>query len=414
MSSFSYSCKRSIEGGTQAGGNLFHSFGEFSVPTGSEAYFNNTADIQNIISRVTGKSISNIDGLIRTNGTANLFLINPNGSVFGANARLNIGGSFVASTANALRFGNLGFFSATDKNIPSPLLTINPSALLFNQINQNAAIQNKSVAPAGRDPAGFNANGLRVPNGKSLLLVGGNVSMNRGRLNANGGRVELAGLNEPGTVLLGINGDNLSLKFPENIARAEVSLTNSSGIYVTGAGGGNIAVNARNLEILGGSILTGGIGQDLGTPETIAGDITLNATGEVKVAGGSIVRNLVRLGSKGNGGNIAIDSSSFSLQEGGLLDASTFGQGNAGNVTVSAKDAVSLIYAGILSTVGAGGVGKGGNIDINAATLLLTDGAQIRTITRGASDTPGIIHSRSKNILSMSWARNHSALVRES
>jgi filamentous hemagglutinin family protein len=378
---------RTIEGGTQAGGNLFHSFGEFSVPPGSAARFNNALDIQNIITRVTGGSGSNIDGLIGANGNANLFLINPNGIVFGANARLDVRGSFVASTANAMQFGNIGFFSATEKNIPSPLLTVNPSALLFNQISQNAAIQNNSIAPAGTDPAGFNAFGLRVPDGKSLLLVGSNVSMDGGQLNAYGGRVELGGLAEPGTVALDVNGDNLSLTFPENVTRASVSLSNQAAIYVEGAGSGNIAVNARNLEILGGTVLSAGIGQGLGTPETVAGDITLNATEEIKVSGGSSIRNLVDLGSVGNGGNITIDSGSFSLRDDAQLGASTFGQGNAGNVTVRATDAVDLADADIFGTVESGGVGKGGNIDINAATLSLLDGAQLLTLTREASNT---------------------------
>ncbi|MBW4456309.1 MAG: filamentous hemagglutinin N-terminal domain-containing protein [Nostoc indistinguendum CM1-VF10] len=373
-----------ITGGTQAGSNLFHSFGEFSVPPGGTASFNNALDIQNIISRVTGGSASTIDGIIRANGTANLFLINPNGIIFGQDASLNIGGSFVGTTANALQFGNRGFYSATDQNIPSPLLTINPSALLLNQINQNAAIQNNSVAFAGTDLAGFNALGLRVPDRKSLLLVGGNVSMDRGRLNANGGRVELGGLTQAGTVGLGVNGDNLSLIFPENVGRASVSLTNQAGIYVTGAGGGNIAVNAGNLEILGGSILSAGIGQGLGTPETVAGDIMLNATGEIKVAVKSIVGNQMRFGSQGSGGNITINSGSFSLQDGAQLSASTYGQGNAGNVTVRARDAISLADAYLFSTVSAGGVGKGGNIDINAATLSLTDGARLVTATQPA------------------------------
>ncbi len=154
-----------ITEGTQAGTNLFHSFEEFSVPTGGTAFFNNAGNIQNIISRVTGKSVSSIDGLIRANGTANLFLINPNGIIFGQNASLDIGGSFVATTANAIQFDNQGFFSADNPNTPA-LLTVNPSAFLFNQIASQPtnSIESKAF--------------LSVLDGQSLLLVGGKVSPN--------------------------------------------------------------------------------------------------------------------------------------------------------------------------------------------------------------------------------------------
>ncbi|MEM8718033.1 MAG: filamentous hemagglutinin N-terminal domain-containing protein [Cyanobacteria bacterium P01_G01_bin.39] len=119
-----------ITGGETREGNLFHSFQDFSIPTGNEAFFNNKDDIANIFSRVTGGNISNIDGLIRANGNASLFLINPAGIIFGQNASLNIGGSFYGSSASSILFED-GEFSAADLDNP-PLLTVNaPIGLSF-------------------------------------------------------------------------------------------------------------------------------------------------------------------------------------------------------------------------------------------------------------------------------------------
>ncbi|WP_229424017.1 filamentous hemagglutinin N-terminal domain-containing protein [Moorena producens] len=117
-----------IEGGATRGSNLFHSFQDFNVGQLQRVYFANPAGIDHILSRVTGSNISNILGTLGVDGGANLFLLNPNGIVFGQNARLDIAGSFFATTANSLVFNNGTEFSAT-----------NPEALSFTPISLNCS-----------------------------------------------------------------------------------------------------------------------------------------------------------------------------------------------------------------------------------------------------------------------------------
>ena len=120
-----------INGGAVRDANLFHSFQEFNVEAGREAYFTNPNGITNIFSRVTGNNISDIQGVLGVLGNANLYLINPNGILFGENASLDVNGSFFASTADSVLFDNGFEFSAVNPDAP-PLLTINiPIGLRF-------------------------------------------------------------------------------------------------------------------------------------------------------------------------------------------------------------------------------------------------------------------------------------------
>jgi filamentous hemagglutinin family protein len=385
-----------IDGGAIRGANLFHSFSQFDIGEGREAYFANPSGVENILSRVTGNDASRIFGKLGVLGNANLFLINPNGIIFGRNASLDVRGSFVGTTANAIGFGNQGFFNATNPNTPA-LLTVNPSAFFFNQIAA-APIQNNSVAPAGTAPTGSPTSGLRVPDGRSLLLLGGNVSMNGGRLNAFGGRVELGGLAEVGTVGLNVDSSLLSLSFPDAVAWADVFLSNASRVDVRAGGGGSIAINARFLDISGESLLLAGIRQGLGTASSQAGDITLNATEALRVSQSSYILNEVASNAIGNSGSVIITTGSLFVTDFSQLSASTFGQGSAGSLIINARDRVFFdgissdgsSSSGVYSVVGLRGSGKGGEIRISARSLEVTNGARLDTNTSGKGDAGSI------------------------
>ncbi|MEL6931345.1 MAG: filamentous hemagglutinin N-terminal domain-containing protein [Cyanobacteria bacterium J06600_6] len=233
-----------ITGGETRGNNLFHSFQEFSVPANNEAFFNNASDIANIFSRVTGGNISNIDGLICANGNASLFLINPAGIVFGAEARLDLGGSFYGTTADTVLFEN-GEFSATE--IDNPLLTISaPVGLGFRDnpgeiVNRanfglNTRILDGSFSGQFADESftAITSIGLEVEPGQNFFLVGGDVIIeNMAGITAPEGRVELGGLSVAGTVSFNDDG---SLSYPEGIAKSNVSLAEDSRVEVRGSG----------------------------------------------------------------------------------------------------------------------------------------------------------------------------------
>ncbi|MBD2067769.1 filamentous hemagglutinin N-terminal domain-containing protein [Leptolyngbya sp. FACHB-671] len=373
-----------IEGGAQRGNNLFHSFREFHVDEGRSVYFADPG-VDNILARVTGGGQSQILGVLGVLGDANLFLLNPSGILFGDDARLDVRGSFVATTANAIAFPNGDVFSATNATAPTPLLNVNPNALLFNQLNPQPII-NRSIA---------DTTGLTTAPGQSLALVGGDVRLENGRLTALGGRVELGGLSEPGTIGLTMNGNSPSLEFPTNVARSNVSLANNSQINVAASDGGSVVVTARNLSLSNSSILAG-IAAGLGGVDSQAGDVDLNATGSIALVD-SEISNQVEFESTGQGGSIRITTGSLSLTNDAQLNTRTDGEGDAGDIIIDARDTVSFDGAGVFfvsngasSVVGGDGIGQGGNIRITTGSLSLTNGALLDSRTFGQGDAGDI------------------------
>jgi filamentous hemagglutinin family protein len=400
-----------ITGGAIQGNNLFHSFKEFNVVE-KGAYFINPGGITNILARVTGGNASNILGTLGVLGTANLFFINPNGIIFGPNAHLNMGGSFVASTADSLVFDNGLEFSATNPLSP-PLLTVNiPVGLRLRE--NSASIVNQSSAVLF----------LRPEN--TLALVGGNVIFDGGKSQVAWGRIELGGLTGAGTVGLNVQESQgiprvASLSFPNGVERADVSLSNQAvvnvalskskeAVVIQSRSGGSIAINGRNVNVSGGSQLLAGINPGLGSPGTQAGNIEINATDQVVFSGvpfgfRSSALNQVGKDAVGNSGGIDIKARTVEVTDGGYLEANTLGKGDSGTIRVTAADQVvfsgapSGFRSSALNQVGKDAVGNSGGIEINARTVEVTDGGYLEANTIGKGNSGTIRVTATDNVV---------------
>ena len=425
-----------IEKGTRAGGNLFHSFTEFNLGAGSTAFFNNAVDIQNILSRVTGGKLSNIDGLIKANGAANLFFVNPAGIVFGPNARLDIGGSFLASSADGLIFNDGSFFTATDPNAP-PLLTINaPIGLQFNGQDNGAIVvrgpghsltRSDDFSPSSRIPQAdlpaqasampittaqgelpasvalvpilsqLPPTGLFVKPGRTLALVGGDVVLEGGTLTAFEGQIELGSVKQ-GNVSINsaaVGDWNLSYEGAGqfgDILMTERSLVDASSLL---GGGGAIRVRGQNLQMREIAVI---LIQNIGLEPS--GDISINAVESVTVKDQdplSTIRTGISIDSIGSGdnGDINISTSNLVVSDGGAISNYTYGRepstaGASGDINILA-DAVEVIGVSALSPeiptlaiTATFGSGNAGNVTVSTGQLRVADGGSLLASTLGS------------------------------
>ncbi len=327
-----------IRGGTRTGNNLFHSFKEFSVPQNGSVIFKNDSNLANIINRVTGSLESNINGLIQTQGSANFFLINPNGIIFGSNASLDIGGSFLSSTASSIKFSNGDDFSTI--NPQKSLLTIAvPLGLQFG--NKAEAIVNQST-------------GLQGLANTTLALIGGEIKGDGANISVPDGRIELGAVKNNSFVSLIPNSQGFALGYTDNQNFKNIQLDKSS----LDVGGGNIQLQGKAVTLNQSRLFTqtssgikndGGIsikGDRLNINDSSiraisldaerSGDVILKAKNIINIQGAQTIVSAETQGT-GNVGKLIISASNLKLDDLSLLVAETTGSGNAGDVLIEAR-----------------------------------------------------------------------------
>jgi filamentous hemagglutinin family protein len=365
-----------ITNGSTAGANLFHSFENFSVPTNGSATFDltTTPNISTIFSRVTGPNPSGINGSIQTLGGTNpvsLFLLNPQGIIFGPKASLNISGSFFGTTAETIKFADGNSFSTTGA---APLLTLSlPIGLQMGQglIRQEAA-------------------SLKVKPGQTIGLIGSGVTISGGELIAPAGRIAIVSMGSDGSVTLSPEGVLVDRPSPMQ----DIQIQNQSIIDVSGPGGGSIQVQGRQIQLNNGAAI---VSNTLGAQN--GGNISINARERLELSGTtpdeSAATNITaraRVGSTGQGSSITIAAPQLKISNGAQVVSRADSQGNAGNISVQAQDILAIgesrpnqaFPSGIISRTEATATGRGGNVTIDAQTIQILDGAEFRASSRGA------------------------------
>ncbi|MEQ8970318.1 MAG: CHAT domain-containing protein [Coleofasciculus sp. C1-SOL-03] len=316
-----------ITGGVEAGDNLIHSFDQFSLDSDQSAIFNVDANIQNILSRVTGGNLSQINGLIEVlggTGSTNLFLMNPAGIVFGQGASLNVPGSFTATTATSIGLDS-GWFNATGPIDASQLAGTPNNYFAFDTSEPGAIISSAD---------------LEVENG-NLTLIGGTVA-SEGTLAAPNGQITLATvpgesivrLTQPGMVL------SLDIERPAYSGSDPIALTDIPALITGGSVG-----NATTLAVNNGQVVLSGSGIQINNGDVVATE-TITASAGIDINSNRSITidddpdpsndSQVMLDTSNSDENSAGSISLFAQRDivTGELKANDNGDGSAGDVTL--------------------------------------------------------------------------------
>jgi len=379
--------------GQQYGNHLFHSFQEFNINSGEQATFLGSKHINTLIARVTGGHPSYLNGLLRSN-IPEIYFINPYGLTFGAEAQLDIPGSFHASTADSIYFQDGGEFNARQPT--QSLLTTAPISAFGFLTATPAAL---TVAHAK----------LKVPTTATLSLTGGELNIQHATLSAEAGRLALASFAGASRVKLNPF-STTAANGPLTVEQTEIRAVSGGQIYIHAGQlkfrqshltNDNVAllqpkaieIRAQNIDLEGSTISTTSWGSGA------AGSIRLQATDSIRLSGfvppegqGSFIA--ANAHHRGNGGQIQIYTKRLQLLDGAKISSFTLNEGQGGQIQITA-DHILLTGADrqpfpSMITTATKGQGDGGDIDLTADELHLNDGALIFADSMGRGQSGNI------------------------
>ncbi|MEQ9373490.1 MAG: CHAT domain-containing protein [Coleofasciculus chthonoplastes F3-SA18-01] len=393
-----------IQGGSVSadGANLFHSFQQFGLDSDQIANFLANPQTRNILGRVIGGDASIINGLIQVTGgnNANLFLLNPAGIVFGADARLNVPADFTATTATSIGFGNNHWFNVLGNNDYQSLVGV-PNQFAFD-VSQPGSI--------------VNAGNLAVAEGQNLILLGGTV-INTGQLTAPGGTITIAAVPGENLVRISQPGNLLSLEISPRLSNPgeplqlnpldlpvlltgtgetvdtgltvsptnEVQLTESGITLPTEAG---IAIVSGNLDV---SMPDFSASPQIGGEVNILGDNVALIDARINASGAN-GGGTVRIGGEYQGSGTIPNALQTFVSQNSVINADALNQGNGGNV-IFWSDEITRFLGSISARGGLNG-GDGGfvevsgkqGLDFQGVVDLLAPAGQVGTLLLDPTD----------------------------
>ena len=299
-----------------------------------------------LLNRVTGNELSTIAGSLNANGR--VFLVNPNGVLFGNGASVNVGG-LVASTLK-MSTSDAAFMGGTER------FEFKQEGTAFGTVE--------------------NRGGITAHGGGTIALIGAQVS-NSGSIVAQGGT---AGLVSGDTVTVDFAGDGLT------------TFKVSSGLYSGVANSGLVQADGGRVVMMAsaGSELAQGVVNTRGVlrADSLAsrnGEIVLDSGGSaagVTISGG--VLSAAGNGAGLSGGSIDVKGRTILLQpaspdDPGVIDAS--GRGGGGRVLLQAHAVGGNAQTGAIavasgSRIGADATvaGNGGDVRLMAERTLRAHG----------------------------------------